>query len=143
LVYLNRQERAEEERREKDRQRRYERLRELREGQVSSGAAEAEPTSEAVGELAQSSAIKEPFRFNLTKQEATVALVCVAIVLGLIFVLGPGPAALVLGIIALVGLIFETAGFDGPRMLVLTWWFLLVTYIFVSIIAAIWDRTAM
>jgi hypothetical protein len=140
LVYLNRKEQAEADLREEDRQRRYKRMQQLREAQRTGQAAEPETPIEDIREVVAASSAGDLFRFKFGKEEATIAAICAAVVLSLLSVLGPGSTALVLGLVALIGLIFEAAGFDAPRMVLLAWWFLLLIYIFVSVVAAVWER---
>jgi hypothetical protein len=60
-----------------------------------------------------------------------------AVVLGVLALIGPDKMALALGIVALLGLVVQTAGLDPPRMIVLGWWILLVLYLAVGVIAAL------
>lgn len=69
-------------------------------------------------------------------KELFIAMTVAAVVLGLIRAFGADNMAIALGLIALVGLVVQAAGFDPPRMVVLGWWMLLVLYLFVGLIAA-------
>lgn len=84
----------------------------------------------------QTSAHRE-FRFSFSMKELFGAMTVAAVMLGLIQSLGgTHNAALVLGMIALLGLVIHVVGFDPPPVIVLGWWLLLVLYIIISLWAA-------
>lgn len=75
-------------------------------------------------------------------KELFIAMTVAAVVLGLIRAFGADNMAIALGLIALVGLVVQAAGFDPPRIVVLGWWMLLVLYLFVGLIAAMMPAPA-
>ena len=88
-----------------------------------------EPESEATVEPA--------FRFSFSMKEMFGAMTVAAVLFALVRGLGgPNNAALLLGAIALTGLVVHLIGFDPPAVIVLGWWLLLVLYIVVSLWAA-------
>jgi hypothetical protein len=77
------------------------------------------------------------FRFSFSMKEMFIALTAAAVVFGLVRMLGgPENAAVVLGTIALVGLVVQLLGFEAPPLVILGWWLLLVLYIVVTLWAA-------
>lgn len=77
------------------------------------------------------------FRFSFSTKEMFIALTTAAVVFGLVrLVGGPENAAVVLGMIALVGLLVQLLGFEAPPLVALAWWLLLVLYIVVNLWAA-------
>jgi len=77
------------------------------------------------------------FRFAFSMKQLMGAFTVAAVVLGLVYQVGGADnAAVLLGSIALLGLAMHAVGFDPPDAIVLSWWILLVLYIFVSIMAA-------
>jgi hypothetical protein len=77
------------------------------------------------------------FKFAYSLKELFAAMTAAAVVLGVLALIGPDKMALALGIVALLGLVVQTAGLDPPRMIVLGWWMLLVLYLAVGVIAAL------
>ncbi len=77
------------------------------------------------------------FRFSFSMKELIGAMTVAAVLFALVRGLGgPNNAALLLGTLALVGLVVHLIGFDPPPVIVLGWWLLLVLYIVVSLWAA-------
>ncbi len=73
------------------------------------------------------------FKFSFSMKELLGAFTVAAVILGLAQILGFQTAALLLGFIALAGLLAQTFGVELPPLMVLGWWFLLVLYILVSL----------
>ena len=77
------------------------------------------------------------FKFAFSMQELLVTTTVAAVVMGLLMWFEPERLAVVLGLLALGGLIVNAIGFDPPRVVVLTWWLLMVFYLVVGAIAAV------
>jgi hypothetical protein len=79
----------------------------------------------------------EPFSFNFSLRSLMIAVTVAAVSLGMIhFLGGPGPTATILGAIAFVGLIALALGFAPPQPLILSWWFILLLYVLLTIAGA-------
>jgi hypothetical protein len=75
-----------------------------------------------------------PFHFSFSLKQVFAALTIAAVTLGLIEVTGETEtAAVLLGTIALLGLLVHLFGFEPAPVVVLGWWLLLVLYIAVSL----------
>jgi hypothetical protein len=86
---------------------------------------------------------RQGFRFRFSMAELLIAMTTAAIVFGLVHVLGsPSNTATVLGFVALIGLIVHAIGFEPPNVVVLGWWFVLVLYVCLSILAAVFPAIA-
>jgi hypothetical protein len=104
--------------------------RERRLAQLDLPAAPAQPRETQVS-------VAPPFRFSFSMKEMFIALTAAAVVFGLVRMLGgPENAAILLGMVALVGLGVHLLGFDPPPLVILGWWLLLVLYIVVTLWAA-------
>jgi hypothetical protein len=97
---------------------------------------EVATTEPAEGVAAATTGRRFDFKFAFSLRELFIAMTVAAIVLGLLRLFGKDNMALALGVVALLGLVVQTAGFDAPRMLVLGWWILLVLYLAVGVLAA-------
>ncbi len=85
----------------------------------------------------------EGFRFRFSMAELLIAMTTAALVFGLVHVLGsPSNTATVLGFVALIGLIVHAIGVEPPSIVVLGWWFVLVLYVCLSILAAVFPTIA-
>lgn len=74
------------------------------------------------------------FRFSFSMKEMFAAFTTAAVFFAVVRWLGgPENAAILLGMIALTGLVAHTMGLDPPPVLVLGWWLLLVLYIAASL----------
>ena len=83
-----------------------------------------------------------PFRFQFSLRQLLIALAVAAVVLGVVnFLGGPRPAATMLGVIALAGLVLYAAGFQPPQIVVLGWWLLLMLYVLLTIFGTILSAT--
>ncbi len=77
------------------------------------------------------------FRFSFSLKELFGAFTAAALLLGLLsFIGGEQNVALLLGMVALFGLVVHAMGFEPPHLAVLGWWILLVLYILISAVAA-------
>jgi hypothetical protein len=90
-------------------------------------AAEAEPVE------------KRPFfdvKFAFSMQELFITMTVAAVAMGLAMLIPTSILAMLLGLVALGGLVANTAGYEPPRLVVLGWWLLMVFYLAVGIFAA-------
>jgi len=76
------------------------------------------------------------FRFAFSMKELFLTLTAAALILGFSQILGYQNAAMLLGFVALAGLLVQAFGVELPPLLVLGWWLLLVLYILHSLWAA-------
>jgi len=93
------------------------------------------------GEAAASDAAprRREFAFRFSMLELLGAMTAAAVVLGLSALMGPENLAMILGIVALVGVAVLML-VDVPPVVVLAWWILLVLYLAVGALAAVWSR---
>lgn len=105
----------------------------------ASRAAEDGVTVPEPEEAEEETSVDQPaFKFSFSVKQLLAALAVAAIFLTAVRWLGgPEQTALVLGFIALLGLILQATGFDPPEMIVLCWWIVLVLYILASLWAVI------
>jgi len=81
--------------------------------------------------------VEPALKFSFSMKEMFGALTVAAVLFALVRGLGGADnAALLLGVIALVGLVVHLIGLQPPGIIILGWWLLLVLYIIVSIWAA-------
>jgi hypothetical protein len=73
------------------------------------------------------------FRFSFSTRELLLSFVVAAVLLGLANLFGFETAALLVGALALVGLLMQALGIALPPLVVLGWWLLLVLYILMSL----------
>jgi hypothetical protein len=94
-------------------------------------------------EVWQASMAQEKFRLHFSLREMMLAMTAAAIILGLVQALGGADkAATLLGFVALIGLVVHALGFEPPDIIVLGWWLILVLYVVLSIVAAVWTGFA-
>ncbi len=94
-------------------------------------------------EVWQQSMAQEKFRIRFSLREMMLAITAAAVILGLVQALGGADkAATLLGFVALVGLVIHALGFEPPETVVLGWWLILVLYVLLSIVAAMWSGFA-
>ena len=121
---------------QKERAQRVQRRREMEQR----GAAYRAATDGNLSEAPQSLIAPKPrpalsFAFSLKQLLGTFAIAAVALVLT--HSLGKAEnAALLLGFVALAGLLVHALGFDPPPVVILGWWLTLVLYILTEILAA-------
>ena len=90
-------------------------------------AAEAEPVE------------KRPFfdvKFAFSMQELFITMTAAAVAMGLSMLMPREYLAMILGLIALGGLVTNASGYEPPRLVVLGWWPLMVFYLAVGLFAA-------
>lgn len=78
------------------------------------------------------------FRLQFSLAEMMAASICVAVLCGLVAVLGLSITATLIGFIALGGLVLHAMGLEPPYAVAFGWWALLLLYILLSIVAAVW-----
>ena len=101
-----------------------------------------QPTNEIDSDF-QAAIAKEPFRFQFSLRQLLLTMTAAAVALGMLRLMGsPEVTATVLGLVALFGLIIYAMGYEPPQVVVLGWWFTLVLYVGVSILAAVWASMA-
>jgi hypothetical protein len=101
------------------------------------------PLPNETDEVWQESMAQEKFRIHFSLREMMLAMTTAAVMLGLIHILGgTAKTATLLGFIALLGLLIHALGFEPPEIVVLGWWLILVLYVLLSIVAAMWNGFA-
>ncbi len=89
----------------------------------------------------RAAAVGSRFRFSVA--ELIVAMTVAAVSFGLLHSLGStSGTATVLGFVALAGLLAHVLGVNPPNAMVLSWWFILVLYVALSLVAAIFPGIA-
>jgi len=153
-LYLQWQEKKQRDEAERQRREMYARRRahfENRGGSTADDAAEAKPEPIApppplpneTDEVWQATMTQEKFRIRFSLREMMLAITAAAVILGLVQVLGGADkAATLLGFVALIGLVVHALGFEPPEIVVLGWWLILVLYVLLSIVAAMWGGFA-
>jgi len=85
----------------------------------------------------------EPFRIRFSMQTLLIIMTGAAITLGLIRIFGGAtPMASILGLVAVTGLVVHALGFEPPQPVVLGWWLILVLYVILSLMAAVFPALA-
>jgi len=78
-------------------------------------------------------------QFQFTPRQIALCVICAVASLALIIVAGgPHSAAMVCGIVALLGIIINALGYEPPEVVAFVWWVILLLYIVLSIFSAIW-----
>jgi len=72
-------------------------------------------------------------RFAFSMKELMITFTVAAVILGISSILGSDNVALLLGLVALAGLLMQAFGVKMPPLVVLGWWLLLVLYILFSL----------
>jgi hypothetical protein len=83
---------------------------------------------------------KPGFSFSFSLKQVMFVFVIAAVMLGLASLFGAENAALMLGIVAVVGLVVLIMGFELPGIIVFGWWVLIGLYVVMSIAAVIMGR---
>jgi Flp pilus assembly protein TadB len=83
---------------------------------------------------------KPAFTFSFSLKEVMIVFVIAAVILGLASLFTPQTAALILGIVAVIGLVVLIMGFELPGIIVFGWWVLIGLYVVMSIAAVIVGR---
>lgn len=74
--------------------------------------------------------------FSFSLKEILITFVVAAVLLGLVSLLGAGPLSILLGMIALGGLVAQAVGVEAPPIGVFGWWILLVLYLLLGLWSA-------
>ncbi len=104
-------------------------------------AAEGKSKSvEEAGSDEQPTAPPPPFKrfdvkFSFSLRQVFITMTVAAVVMGLLTLMEPRSLSLLLGAIAILGIIASIAGFEAPPILVLGWFLLLVIYLIVGVVA--------
>lgn len=80
------------------------------------------------------------FSFSFSLKQVMIVFVIAAVMLGLASLFTPQTAALILGIVAVIGLVVLIMGFELPGIIVFGWWVLIGLYVVMSIAAVIMGR---
>jgi hypothetical protein len=83
---------------------------------------------------------KPGFRFSFSLKQVMTVFAIAAVMLGMASLFGPETAALMLGIVAVIGLVVLIMGFELPGIIVFGWWVLIGLYVVMSIGAVIMGR---
>ncbi len=75
------------------------------------------------------------FKFSFSLRQLFITMTVAAVAIWILNVINPQILSLLLGLIAIGGIVATIAGFEAPPIVVLGWWLLLVVYILVAIIA--------
>ncbi|MEX2169972.1 MAG: hypothetical protein WD851_11730 [Pirellulales bacterium] len=94
------------------------------------------PPLEPVEEVPEPVVEPEPFRFSPSRNELIGTIAVATAIFCLIYFVGPNSASLLLGLVALGGLVVHAVGFQPPGTVVLGWWLILVMYVIVSLLSA-------
>jgi hypothetical protein len=97
------------------------------------------PLPNEIDEIWEKARAEQPgFQFRFSMKQLMAAMTTAAVIFGLMHIGGPEFAATLLGLVALVGLVIHAIGFEPPQTIVLGWWLILVLYVALSIISALW-----
>lgn len=153
-LYLQWQEKKQRDEADRRRQEMYSRRRanfETRGGSAADAGddAKAEPIApppalpNETDEVWQESMAQEKFRIRFSLRELMLAMTTAAVIFGLVYTLGGAAnTATLLGFVGLIGLVVHALGFEPPEIVVLGWWLILVLYVVLSIVAAMWGGFA-
>jgi len=112
---------------------------------AATAASTAKPASPFDPEAAAPAAVdaepveKRPFfdvKFAFSMQELFITMTAAAVAMGLSMLMPREYLAMILGLIALGGLVTNASGYEPPRLVVLGWWLLMVFYLAVGLFAA-------
>ena len=73
------------------------------------------------------------FRFSFSMKELMITFTVAALILGFSTIVGAGNVSLLLGLVALAGLLVQAFGIEMSPLVVLGWWLLLVLYILLGL----------
>lgn len=79
---------------------------------------------------------RTPIRFAPSRGELIATISISTVIFCLIYFVGSSSAALLLGIVALGGLVVHAMGVEPPGSVVLGWWLILVMYVLMSLLSA-------
>jgi small-conductance mechanosensitive channel len=101
---------------------------------------EAELTEESSGEGQLGG--DHQFKFSFSLKQLFITMTATAVLIGILKLMPTEIFSLLLGLIAVAGIVAVMAGFEAPPVLVLAWWILLVLYILVSIFSQVKQNQA-
>jgi hypothetical protein len=78
---------------------------------------------------------KSGFSFSFSLKQVMIVFAIAAVILGLASLFGPQTASLMLGIVAVIGLVVLIMGFELPGIIVFGWWVLIALYVIMSVAA--------
>jgi hypothetical protein len=82
---------------------------------------------------------RSTYAFQFSLKQLLFVMGAAAVVLGMVsFLGGPQNAAILLGVVALAGLVFHAVGYEPPPMVALGWWLLLLFYVLLSLFGFVW-----
>ena len=79
------------------------------------------------------------FCFSFSMKELMITFTVAALILGFSTIVGAENVSLLLGLVALVGLLVQALGIEMTPLVVLGWWLLLVLYILLSLWGGVWE----
>lgn len=97
----------------------------------------AEKFAQLNAEWESENAAQPSFKFSFSTKELLITFTVAALILAFAQILGASNAALLLGFVALVGLLVQAFGVEMPAVVILGWWILMVLYIILSLWATI------
>lgn len=77
------------------------------------------------------------FKFSFSLRQLFITMTVAAVIVWILTFIPPQVFSLLLGLVAVAGIVAVMAGLEAPPILVLAWWILLVLYILVSIFSQI------
>jgi Flp pilus assembly protein TadB len=108
-------------------------------GQEVAEEVDDEPPLDTTDQVAAHSVPARQFQFKFSLQQLLLAVTGAAVLLGLVTMLGGAAnAAMLCGLLALAGLAVPALGYRPPEIVVFGWWALLVLYVVLSLLAAVW-----
>lgn len=114
-------------------------------GAAATGTSPSKASSPFDPELPATAAVeaepveKRPFfdvKFAFSMQELFITMTIIAVAMGLSLLMPREILAMLLGFVALGGLIANASGYEPPRLVILGWWLLMVFYLAVGLFAA-------
>lgn len=106
---------------------------------ASKPASPFDPETPTPAAIEPEPAEKRPFfdvKFAFSMKELFITMTAVAVSLALLRWITPEYIAMLLGFVALSGLIANASGYEPPRLVVLGWWLLMVFYLAIGLFAA-------
>jgi hypothetical protein len=106
---------------------------------ASKPASPFDPEAQSAAAIEPEPVEKRPFfdvKFAFSMKELFITMTAVAVSLALLRWITPEYIAMLLGFVALSGLIANASGYEPPRLVVLGWWLLMVFYLAIGLFAA-------
>jgi len=97
----------------------------------------AEPTPADESDIVEPLPAPSTFQFNFTAKELFGSLAAAAVLFGLLHLLAGSSLPIILGAVALLGLIAQVIGMQPPPLVTLGWWLLLVLYLLMGFWTAV------